>query len=524
MNHPGRKFLLVVCLAVTATAQAKSSSRSAEPKTPDEWIASVRQAEEKLGERWTVFVKDLETGSIIFEHQPDRRLIPASNRKIMTFALAMEKLGPEYRFKTEMGLTRVLDREGKTINASVVLRSNGDPSLSPRFLNQQNPAALLRDWIRALANRGFTRFQGDFILDASAFGEDQDAQPEAWGNDHLNQGYAPRPSALAINQNVLTVNAQPGSDGSKGKLHLFPSMEGLDIQNDTQAVSGSVQGLDAKFAGDGVTLLVSGRLGKRVETQVVNVPLSKPLSFIRAILQDELKSQGIAVAGKIKIVTDPREAAELVITDGIESHQSPPLPELLHVMLRESDNFLAEQIWRATAYRALGRGDAASARKLEKDWLADHEMTWIEPGYDGSGLSRKDRVSASELTAVLQTLYASAYRPILLDCLPSSGISGTLRGRDMGGAPGRVVAKTGTLAGASALSGFIRDNRGRVRYVFSMIGNAPAETNGRLTGRENQIMKILMGMLDATTGPPEPAKSSDKSKDAPKRTRTKKKS
>lgn len=459
------------------------------------WVATLDQAAKANQERWSIFVKDMDTGEVILTYAANDRLIPASNRKIMIFALAMEYLGPEHRFKTEFGLARP-SSGGPAAPQSVVLRSNGDPTMEPRFLNQKNPAAVIKGWVSDLRARGVTRVAGNVLLDASAFGGEQDVQPDAWGGDHINFSYAPRPSALAMNGNLIEVRAFPRGSGA-ASVDVFPCLSGLSINNETHVVSGRSAGLDARFTSDNsLALDVTGRLGSGSGMCATQIPVGRPLDYVRALVENEFKAQGIQVAGAVRVMTDPAEARSYPIETLVDMHESPPLIELLQIMMRDSDNFLAEQIWRATAFRALGKGDPAEARRLERRWLKERGLT-SEPGYDGSGLSRKNAVSAMEVAAVLEKIYRGPYQPFLLRVLPESGRSGTLRGRSMGGQAGRVAAKTGTLSGAQALSGFIRDTQGRERWVFSMLGNAPANTNGRLKMRQDQIMKILFREMDS---------------------------
>ncbi len=479
----------------------KARPRPAEP-TVESWSNGVDRAEDELGERWTVYVKDMQTGRTILDHVKDRRLIPASNRKLMIFALALEKLGPDFKFKTQLGLTRDYGRVGNLLLASAVLRSNGDPTMDARYLGQKNPASVIRGWIQKLAATGVRRLQGDFVIDASAFGAEQDTRPAAWGSDHMNQSYAPLPSALALSQNLLEVAVQPGRVGQEGNIRIFPSVEGLEIVNNTRTVSSRGATIGAGFGEGGGSLVVSGSIGRRNSTEIDHVPVDRPLYYIKAIVQDELRSCGIVVEGKIKIVTNPAEGNKYQITQIIDQHESPELSALLHIMLRDSDNFLAEQIWRATAHRVFGKGDPTTARKLEQDWYNDHSLSRMEPGYDGSGLSRQNHFSALDIVSLLEVLYKSPYRDYLLTCLPCSGKSGTLRHREMGSANGRVVAKTGTLAGTAALSGFMRDRQGHERYAFSMIGNAPTDTNGRLVNRVDALMRILASLMDSGYQPP----------------------
>lgn len=486
-------FLLLLALAPLPGVQAAAL----DPQSTSQWIERIERAGRTSGEQWTVLVKDLNSGRTILEHHPDLRLVPASNRKIITSALALERFGPEYKFSTELGLTQGLRTSDGQITSSLVLRSEGDPTLSQEFLRNQNPADVLRSWVAHLETLGLKHIQGTLYIDASAFGTEQQTFPAVWDPVNRNQSFAAIPSALALGGNVIRVSARPSSTiGNSGRVSLFPSSTGISLVNLTRTVGGRADGLEARFSANGRELHVSGRLGSRAGTQVVEVPVARPLDYVREILIEALADEHVEVKGGVKILTDPREAGALRIVRSIARHDSPPLPELLGKMMKQSDNFLAEQIWRATAHRASGSGTLEAARRNEQLWLAKHGLPRIEPGYDGSGLSRMNRISAAEQVGVLQSIFDSPYGPYLLHSLPVSGRSGTLRGRSFGGAPGRVFAKTGTLSGVGSLSGFITDKAGRPRWVFSMIGNARHNTNGGLTLRQNQIMKLLLRKLD----------------------------
>ncbi|GEM_PF-3115701 len=489
--------VLWTLLALPVTAQRRSAA-PAGPATIEEWLAAVRRDEATRGDRWSVLVRDLATGRVILSHRPDERLVPASNRKLQVFAVALEKLGPDYRFRTELGLTEPW-APGRSVTGRVILRSSGDPTLQPRYLNQRNPESVLRGWIAELAGLGVRRIAGDFLIDAAAFGADQNDYPATWEAYHRDFGYAPTPSAVALNENLIHVQARPaGTVGAPGRIWLYPSAEGLRLINRTRTVGGTENGFNARFEADGRTILAGGTLGRQNPTQVLRLPIPHPLDYVADIVADALKAEGITVAGGLDILTlAPRDEPEPIV-HRVGFHESTYLIELLGIMLRESDNFLAEQIWRSTAARALGRGDVASARRLEQDWYDAHGLPWIEPGYDGSGLSRQNQVAASELVAILTAIFGTPYRAYLLESLPESGRSGTLRGRSFDLPTGRVIAKTGTLARESALTGFLRDGQGRPRWVFSILANAPpGGSTGGLNLLQNQIMKVLAGRLES---------------------------
>lgn len=495
-------LLALAFLSLSGSRAPAKPGQGGPPRTTGAWATEVSKAEDKESQHWSVLVKDLNTGEVIFNHNANDRLVPASNRKLLVFALAMDKLGPEFRFRTELGYTGKLDRATGTVNGTLVLRSNGDPTMESRYLNEKNPAAVLRGWIDGMVKSGIKKIDGDCIIDASAFGPEQDSYPDAWDDSHRNYSYAMLPSAIAFNQNLLHVMVRPSdSSGTPGRPKFFPSDDGIAVDNDTRTVGGGAEGLDARFSPDGRTLRLSGRIGSEVGAHAVNVPLATPVQIVRAITEYALKDEGLRITGKVKIITDPARARELGTLNIQAWHESIPLVELLRIMLRNSDNFIAEQVWHATAFRALGDGSTLSARKLEQTWYAEHKLPWIEPGYDGCGLSRKNGIAAAEEVAVLESVYTSPYQKYLLDCLPASGRSGTLRGRSMGGDPGRILAKTGTLSGVMALAGFIRDAKGKPRWVFSMLSNAPKNTNGALVVRADQFVKILLDLMDSGEKP-----------------------
>jgi D-alanyl-D-alanine carboxypeptidase/D-alanyl-D-alanine-endopeptidase (penicillin-binding protein 4) len=148
---------------------------------------------------------------------------------------------------------------------------------------------------------------------------------------------------------------------------------------------------------------------------------------------------------------------------------SAPLAQLLEFMDHVSDNFTAEMVLKAIGAQAFGLGTTrAGARLVRADLVAAGIPLAGVRIVDGSGLSRLDRATGAELSALLVAIWKNAtLRTIVLAALPVAGESGTLAYR-MTASPARglVHAKTGTTDIASALSGFV----GR-RYAFAVVEN-----------------------------------------------------
>lgn len=498
--------------ATSAPSRHRSSGDN-EPAGFEGWAASTASAERNLGENWTVIIQDLATTETIFEYNSTRRLAPASNRKIITFGMALENLGPDYQFQTEFGLSAPCDPGRSHFHGDVILRSNGDPSLTDPFMKSgKNPAEIFRTWVDTLKASGIKTIQGNVVVDASAFGDTQNRYPEeTWGPNHKNQTYAPIPSALAMCQNLMRITVAPSRAGSPCRVSIFPADEGITVINNTRT-GGRGRGVNAVFDEDSKSLQLSGSVSSG-GLEVATVPIPHPLHYVGQLLRNTITENGISVTGRLDIRTSVSQpGAGPAIVQRMGTHESPPLVQMLFLMMRESNNFLAEQLWRAAAARAMGCGDVTRARQAEIDWYKRHGLTGIEPGWDGSGLSRMDQFCARDMAAIVRALYNTAYQTVFLEVLPTAGESGTMRHRTTSTMDGRVTAKTGTLSGASSLSGFIKDSHGRPRFVFSAIGNARRDTNGRLAMRINSLMNIAINKLDAdiaagrrpALGPPPP--------------------
>jgi D-alanyl-D-alanine carboxypeptidase/D-alanyl-D-alanine-endopeptidase (penicillin-binding protein 4) len=148
---------------------------------------------------------------------------------------------------------------------------------------------------------------------------------------------------------------------------------------------------------------------------------------------------------------------------------SEPLAEVVRFMGRESDNYTAEVLVKQLGALYGAGGTTAAGLAVVRDALAAADVPLAGTRLaDGSGLSRLDRLTASTLVALLEAgLGEGALRDAFLASLSVAGVDGTLEDRmESRPARGRVIAKTGTTATASALSGFVRD-----RYVFAVLQN-----------------------------------------------------
>ncbi|MFD4259084.1 D-alanyl-D-alanine carboxypeptidase/D-alanyl-D-alanine-endopeptidase [Streptomyces sp. NPDC058534] len=191
------------------------------------------------------------------------------------------------------------------------------------------------------------------------------------------------------------------------------------------------------------------------------------------VFAKKLAALGVTVDGEVSRATAQQSDVP------VAQHKSAPLSDIVKQMLKTSDNNIAETLLRMSAVElgkpATFEGGVALVRQVLSSYgvsLDNFEM------YDGSGLSRADRIPAATLAQLLDAITESPALSSILDGLPVAGEAGASLGPEWGRfddanskcAVGKVHAKTGTLTGAVALSGVTRTDDGEWR-IFSFIEN-----------------------------------------------------
>ncbi|MEN9818465.1 MAG: D-alanyl-D-alanine carboxypeptidase [Gemmatimonadota bacterium] len=427
---------------------------------------------------WGALVVSLSRGDTLFAHAPDAAMVPASTMKLFTAALALDALGPAHSFRTEVLRDGALGSDG-VVRGHLILRGDGDPALSPRFVRggADAPMALLA---QLTAGAGIRRVTGDLIADATAF--EARGIPEGWLTRYAGASYAAPFSALSLNENLVVVRVTPGAPGAPPAVAFEPATDGLTVVNSATTVSGGGGRLSVYGTADD-RILVSGTIGARSAPRRTGVVVGNPPRFTAGAFRAALAAQGIVVEGTVRVARASPVAA-LVAT-----LPSPPLERLVAVMNRESINLFAEQLWRAAARgkEGAGEGSAATAEAALQRFLTRQVGT--APGAvratDGSGLSVLDRVTPRALVQLLGHAHAAPWGSAFHASLPVAGESELLR-RRMRATPaqGNLHAKTGTTNTVVGLSGYVTAENGEV-LAFALL------YNGTDRGRAREAMDAI---------------------------------
>ncbi|HYW32159.1 MAG TPA: D-alanyl-D-alanine carboxypeptidase/D-alanyl-D-alanine-endopeptidase [Gemmatimonas sp.] len=421
--------------------------------------------------KWGAIVVSITRGDTLFSHSADDQLVPASTMKLFTSAIALDRLGPDHSFSTDV--LRDGPLQGGVVRGDLILRGDGDPAFSSRWV-RGGPDAPVAMLARFTASAGIQRVTGDLIADASAF--EARRIPEGWLTRYAGAGYAAPFSALSLNENIIIVAVSPGTRGGAASVTLEPATRGLTVSSNVRTVSGTGNRIIARRIGDD-RVTVSGTIGSRAGTARYQLVVGDPATFTAGAFRAALEAQGVTVDGAIRLGAAPPTAT--VVT----SLPSPPLARLVSVMNRESINHYAELLWRDAARgpeRArIGSAETASATLNEFLMRQVGTMPGAVSATDGSGLSVLDRVTARSLVQLLSHAHGASWGSAFHASLPVAGESELLRTR-MRATPaqGNLHAKTGTTNDVIGLSGYVTAENGEI-LAFAFLYNGTDRWHAR---------------------------------------------
>ena len=428
-------------------------------------VSSALASHTRSGE-WGAIIVSLTRGDTLFAQNADAMMQPASTMKMFTSAVALDRFGPDYTFRTPVLRDGQVAADG-SLSGSLYLRGVGDPSLSSRFWHEQEPMDALAHQIAAA---GIKHVRGDIVGDASAF--DDKLVPDGWKTTYLGAAYAARVSALSLNEGLVWVVVQP--NGKTASVTLDPASTTVPVDGSVRLVGGTGGHITAIRRPDG-GITVRGTIGASSGPLRYSLVVDNPPMFAAGALRAALQKAGVTVDGQTRLGTTPSGAAEVAAV------ASPPLAQVIGEMDRESINVYAEMLFRAAAHASGQVGSAGSGLANLREFLTKKVGTRADVVNvsDGSGLSTLDQVTPRSMVRLLGYVHQAPWGPVFDAALPVEGESGTLK-RHGKGAPsrGNLHAKTGTTNTVAALGGYVTARNGEV-LAFSLIYNGSDRWNAK---------------------------------------------
>jgi D-alanyl-D-alanine carboxypeptidase/D-alanyl-D-alanine-endopeptidase (penicillin-binding protein 4) len=484
MQHLRLSVLLFAAVVTVACAPAGAGPAEPGPATP---VGALRIELEEIfadpafrNAHWGVLVQSLETGEVLYRRDAEKLFMPASNNKLVTAAVALARLGTDYRFHTRIASNGVTGEDG-TLQGDLVVVGGGDPAISERFYDD-DPTAPFSDWADSLQALGVTRIAGDMIGDDNLY-DDVHLGP-GWAWDYLDDYYAAEIGALLYNEGVVTYKIMPGdSVGAPAEVIVLPPTDYLSVDYDIVTVSDSSLHFPERGPLPGTVVRserrpfsnearIWGTIWAGRDTVSRYIAPHDPTMFFVTVMKETLEDEGLEIAGRpIDIDSLPLEA----LGDSLATlfvHQSPPLGEIMIPFLKRSQNQIGEMLLRHVGAADSDTGSVRAGRRAVEETLAGWGITESSYIYvDGSGLSRYNYLSPDAIVRLLRVMYRRPEFDAFYEALPIAGVDGTLESRMKGTrAEGNARAKTGYIANSRALSGYVTSQDGEV-LAFSMIAN-----------------------------------------------------
>lgn len=425
-----------------------------------------------------ILVKSLDTGTILYQKNADRYLMPASTLKVFTAISSLTYLGPDYQFDTKI-TTQNPQLVNGVLHGDVYFQFDGDPTLTKQNLEQM---------VSDLAAQGIRSIQGNIYLDDYVF--DQDPYGRGWMWDELNSCYAAPTYGIALNKNCLWLQVRPTVNGQPPIATMLNEQPySVTIKNYTLTKAASSYCPLQLHVNDDNEYFLSGCVNPKFGVSNFHVAIKNTRLYTRNLINFLLAKYQIKTIGKIAFKVSEPNSFVLV------SHKSLPLSQLVHVMLKHSDNQIADALYKKTAFYYFNKtaswidGTKAIHQILTKYAHVNLAKARI---YDGAGLSRYNLVSPSQMLTVLSYAYRDPkINQVFINALPKSGLDGSLHWRmGQNGMLGKVRAKTGTMTGVSGLAGYL-ETASHKNLSFVILFNAFPDSHHKYEQLENLICSQL---------------------------------
>jgi D-alanyl-D-alanine carboxypeptidase/D-alanyl-D-alanine-endopeptidase (penicillin-binding protein 4) len=470
--------LLIVALFITSSSTLLGAPAE-KPKSPESVEALQKRINEIVGNPryasafWGVKIASLDSGRVLYSMNEQKLFSPASNSKLYTMALALDRLGPDYRIKTSLYALSRPDDQG-TLHGDLIIYGRGDPTI-----NNGNIYKAVEPLITSLSNSGVKQITGDIIGDDSYFHTDPFGSGWDWGD--FDAYYGAEVSALTINSNLLQMTIKPGEQvGAPAQVAFVQTSPYLVMSNRTHTVA----------KGQKYSVNVSRPLAENAVYVTGDVPLENPVTveettvhdmagLFAAVFKDALAQHGISVGGHARAMHYlDREVAPLNLSQCVElgSMEGKPFRDIIVAVQKPSQNLYTDLILEHIGAKSQGETPESNSERAGIRELGRFlDKVGIKRGQtifeEGSGLSRDNLTTPNATVTLLTYMSHHTNADIYFNALPIAGVDGTLRHRMKGTvAEGKVHGKTGTLRWANSMSGYVTTAAGE-RLVFSMMLN-----------------------------------------------------
>lgn len=417
---------------------------------------------------WGVLIKSLKTGEVIYKRNSDKLFSPASDLKLFTTASALQILGPDFAYETN--IFRVGDVIKGTLKGDLIIVGSGDPTISNRF-NNSSVTKIFKDWADTLKKKGIWEITGNIYGDDSYF--DRIGFGKGWSNDLESKWYAAPTGALSFNDNSIEIQITPAAEGRTAIVTTDPKTSFVNIFSNVVTVEdNSEPQIEISVLKETNTIKVTGTISKKWSIYKDRVSVADPTLYFLTVLKETFEENGIKIRGTVDNIENTNLSYSIDEYTPTYTHISVPLRLILKETNKSSNNFYSEQLLKTIGAEEFVYGTTENGVKACKTVLSDLGINTDKLiMVDGSGLSDLNLVTPRQIVNLLTYMTNTDNYSKFYESLPIGGVDGTLIDRmKKSSAENNVRAKPGFSNYVSALSGYLRTVSGE-SIVFSMIIN-----------------------------------------------------
>jgi len=446
--------VFAVLLLVISPLDAAETALTELPES----VLKILAKHELSPEGLSVYVQDVNEHTPLLTINAQIPRSPASVMKLITTLVALNQLGPAFRFNTDVHAD--MEPSRGRIEGNLYLRGTGDP-----FLVTESFWRLLKD----LRDAGIQHIAGDLVIDSSYFDV-----PSLYRGDfdgRPTRAYNVGPDATLVNFFATRFKFFPDPETKAVRVVADPALSNLAFDNQIRLVNGScsrsrrkVQ-MGVKRSGDTANVVFTGKLSSQCSRYELLRAVMEPVPYIWGMFKVMWSEMGGSIDGVGRSGLQPSDSVL------IQRSFSRPLGELIRYMNKYSNNVMTRNLLLTLGARTYGPpGTVDKGRRSIADWLLLNDITAPELHVgNGSGLSREARVSAMTLARMLIASWRSSFMPEFISSLPLSSMDGTLRRRFRQTAlEGRIHMKTGLLNDVRSIAGYLESASDRRLVLVSL--------------------------------------------------------
>ena len=474
------KSIIYTCiLALWATFGTAQSVLNSIQQKITAWQTSTGLANASIG----ITVSDNRSNEKLIESKPQLSLVPASILKTITTATALEVFGPDFRFQTTLSYSGKVRND--TLFGDLQIMGGGDPTLGSKYFPDRNP--FLEEWVKALQANHVKVITGNLILDATIY--EPQMIPNTWIWEDIGNYYGAGASGISIYDNLYEIHLKSESEADQPTqiIRIAPEIPNLELTN--EVLSSDLNSDQAYVFGspEENRRVIRGTIPKNRSDFVVKASVPNPAAILASDFRKKLSGSGILVSGAIKyekVKTEPSIQLSVI--------QSPPLRDIIKVTNHESVNLFAEHFLKHLAFQKSGLGTTKDGCKFVVQFWEDKGLDMS--GFfmnDGSGLSRFNAITASQIVSVLNYMRTkSAYSEDFYQSLPAAG-DGTLSKFSQQEFPNECLrAKSGSMTRVRSYAGYLTTISGRQLSFAIMLNNF----SGSQSEAKRKIEEILVDL------------------------------